>query len=319
MMITRRLLAGTIALLALSVTVRAEYPDHPVTMIVPLAAGGGTDVAARIVAKYLETEINGPVVVLNKTGAAGEIGLTALATARPDGYTIGIVNTPGIISIPLERKTRFDINSFQFLVATTYDPVTISVLDTSPIKSVPDLIAKAKKDPGGITVGTQGAGSVGDIAIRFLEHAANIKLQPIPYTGSSSTRASLLSGDINAVAITLGEALAFSEGGRTWRVLAVMAPERNLLAPSIPTFKEFGYDLDHGSLRGFAGPKGMPEEVVRKLTEGLHKVVDNPEFVERSLKTFQPVKFVNAEEYMKLLHDADQRLRALWAVNPWNR
>jgi tripartite-type tricarboxylate transporter receptor subunit TctC len=319
MMITRRLLAGTIALLALSVTARAEYPDHPVTMIVPLAAGGGTDVAARIVAKYLETEINGPVVVLNKTGAAGEIGLTALATAQPDGYTIGIVNTPGIISIPLERKTRFDINSFQFLAATTYDPVTISVLDTSPIKSVPDLIAKAKKDPGGITIGTQGAGSVGDIAIRFLEHAANIKLQPIPYTGSSSTRASLLSGDINAVAITLGEALAFSEGGRTWRVLAVMAPERNPLAPSIPTFKEFGYDLDHGSLRGFAGPKGMPEEVVRKLTEGLHKVVDNPEFVERSLKTFQPVKFVNAEEYMKLLHDADQRLRALWAVNPWNR
>lgn len=296
----------------------AEYPTRPITMIVPLAAGGGTDISARTMAKYLEKELNGHVVVINKPGAAGAIGLAELAKADPDGYTLGIVNTPGIVSIPVERDAGFTMDSFTFLAATTYDPGTISVRSDGPFKTLADFIAEAKKRPGEVTVATQGPGSAGHIAVLMLEKAAGIDLKPVPYTGSANNRNALLSNEVDAVAVNFGEAISFSQG-TPWRILGVMAPKRNPLNNQIPTFAEAGYALQSGSLRGFAGPKGMPPEVVEKLTLALRKIGNDPKFIETSSNTFQPPIYLEGKDYVAELRQTDQTLKKVWAETPWRQ
>lgn len=296
----------------------AQYPNRPITMLVPLAAGGGTDISARTVARSLEKEIGGHIAVINKTGAAGAIALAELARSKPDGYTLGIINTPGIVSLPIEREPGFTIDSFEFLAATTYDPCTISVLSTGPYTTAADFIADAKKRPGEVTVGTQGVGSTGHIAVLMLEEAAGIKLKSVPFTGSSTARNALLSGEISAVAVTFGEAMAYSKG-TPWATLAVMAPKRNPLDPSIPTFAELGYPVDTGSLRGFGGPKGMPPEVTGKLGDALRKIANDPDFVAVSNQTFQPPIYLAGNDYISALRATDAKLRTLWKSNPWSR
>jgi len=309
------------ALAALSSTLsaaRADYPAHPITLIVPLSAGGGTDISARTMAKYLEKELDGHVVVVNKPGASGAIGLAEVARAKPDGYTLGIINTPGIVSIPIERDPGFSLDSFEFLAATTYDPGTISVRSDGPFNTLVDFVAEAKKRPGELTVATQGAGSAGHLAVLMLEKLAGIKLRPVPYGGSADNRNALLSGEVDAVAVNFGEALSFSQG-TPWRILGVMSEKRNPLNEKIPTFAESGYALQSGSLRGFAGPKGMPPEVVEKLTLALRKIGNDPEFIATAGKSFQPPIYLESKDYVAALHRTQSNLQKLWADTPWRK
>lgn len=309
------------ALITLCVTVpvaKAAYPERPITMIVALAAGGGTDISARTVAKYLETELGGHIVVINKTGASGAIGLAELAKSAPDGYTLGIINTPGIVSIPIERNAGFNVNSFDFLAATTYDPGTISVRADGPFKTLADFVAEAKKRPGEVTVATQGVGSAGHIAVLMLEAAAGIDLKPIPFTGSSNSRNALLANEVDAVAVNFGEAVSFSQG-TSWRILGIMADKRNPIDATVPTFSEAGYPIQTGSLRGFAGPKGMPPEVVEKLTLALRKIGNDPDFINASNKTFQPAIYLEGKDYVAELHKTEKDLKTLWATTPWRQ
>lgn len=309
---------GLMTALGLSTTAAtAQYPtERPITLVVPFAAGGGTDVTGRTIARFLEQEIGGNIVVVNRPGAGGEIGLTEVAEAKPDGYTIGLINTPGIVTIPIERETRFDLNSFDFIAGVVEDPATISVLESSEIKTIEDLVAEAQKRLGEITVGTQGIGSAGHISLLLLEQAAGVSFRPIPFAGAAPARTSLLSGEIEATTANLGEALTFAEGN-PWRILGVMSPERSPMSPELPTFKEAGYDIIGGSLRGLGGPKGLPQDVITTLAEGLDRVVANPEFQKVAKDTNQPLRYVPHDEYVSFLEQANEMHRELWAVKPW--
>lgn len=318
MTLSRRhlVLAGLLAFAA--TPAQAEYPERPITLIVPFAAGGGTDISARTIAQYLEKEINGRIVVVNKPGAAGEIGLAEVAGAKRDGYTLGIINTPGIVTIPIERKARFSFGSFDFIAAVVDDPGTISVLDDNPIKTVADLVAEARKRPGEVSVGTQGVGSAGHISLLLLEQVTGVRLKPIPFTGASTSRNALLAGEIQATTANLGEALTFAKG-QPWRILGVMAKERSPMSPDLPTFAELGYDIEAGSLRGIGGPKGLPAEVVKKLSDGLGRVVQNDRFRETAKATFQPLRFLPTSDYVATLTEADGQFQKLWKTKPWNQ
>ena len=295
----------------------AEYPEEPITIVVPFSAGGGTDTTARTVARFLEPEIGGPVVVVNRPGASGEIGLTEVATAEPDGYTLGIINTPGIVTIPIERETRFTVDSFDFLAGVVEDPATINVLESSEIETIEDLIAAARERPGEITVGTQGVGSAGHISLLLLEQAADVTFRPIPFAGAAPASTALLSGDIEATTANLGEALTFRDGN-PWRILGVMSPVRSPMDEELPTFAEAGYDIIGGSIRGFGGPSGMPDDVLEKLSAALDRVVANPEFQKVAADTNQPLRYVPRDEYLEILAKSDEAHRALWAAKPWN-
>ena len=313
----RGLLAGVGAMVLAPHLARAAWPERPLQLIVPFAAGGGTDISARTMAQFLERELGQPVVVQNRPGAGGEIGLSAIADARPDGYTIGIINTPGIVTIPIERSPRWSLASFTFIAGVVEDPTTFAVHPESPMRSIADLVAAAKAKPGEVTVGTQGVGSAGHISALLLEQAAGIRFECVSYAGSAPAAVALMRRDIQVTTASLGESLTFAQQ-QPWRVLGLMSSTRSEFAPDLPTFKEAGYDISGGSLRGIGAPRGLPPDVVRRLSSAIVAVLRHPEFREASARTFQPLRFLESAEYVAYLQNADAAHRALWRVRPWN-
>ena len=316
---TRRAAVGA-ALLALAAPrlARAAWPERPITLIVPFAAGGGTDISARVLAQYLERELGQPVVVQNRPGAGGAIGLAAVAASRPDGYTIGIINTPGIVTIPIERNPGWTMESFTFIAGVVDDPATIAVHRETPIRSIADLIAAARREPGRVTVGTQGVGSAGHISLLLLEEAAGVRFEPVAYAGAAPAAVALLRREIQATTANLGESLTFARQ-QPWRTLGVMSAERSPMAPELPTFKEVGYDIRGGSLRGIGGPRGLPAEVVERLSAAIDRIVADAEFRATSERTFQPLRYLGSSDYLAYLREADAMHRALWQIRPWNQ
>jgi tripartite-type tricarboxylate transporter receptor subunit TctC len=313
----RGLLAGVGAMVAAPHLARAAWPERPLQLIVPFAAGGGTDISARTMARFLERELGQPVVVQNRPGAGGEIGLSAISDARPDGYTIGIINTPGIVTIPIERSPRWSLASFTFIAGVVEDPTTFAVHPESPMRSIADLVAAARAKPGEVTIGTQGVGSAGHISALLLEQAAGIRFECVSYAGSAPAAVALMRRDIQVTTASLGESLTFAQQ-QPWRVLGLMSSTRSEFARDVPTFKEAGYDIRGGSLRGIGAPRGLAEDVVRRLSSAIGAVLRHLEFREASARTFQPLRFLDSAEYVEYLREADAAHRALWRLRPWN-
>ena len=312
------LLPSAAALLGAATPPAAAFPDRPITLVVPFAAGGGTDITARTVGKFLERALGQPVVVQNRVGAGGEIGLAAVAESRPDGYTIGIVNTPGVVTIPIERRARFSLDSFDFIAGVVEDPAAIIVLDRSPIRSIADLVAAAKREPGSITLGSAGIGSSGHIAMLLLEQATGASFTNVPFNGISVAVTSMLGGQISGSTINLGEAFAVT-AGQPVRVLGVMAARRMPFAPDLPTFAEAGYPIEGGSIRSFAGPRGLPADVLARYEAAFARLMQDPEFLEDARRTTQPLGFRPRAELVAALRESDRIHRELWSRRPWNQ
>lgn len=313
----RLLLCALGLLLAAAPSARA-FPDRPITLIVPFAAGGGTDITARTVAKFLEKEFAQPVVVQNRTGAGGEIGMAAVAEARPDGHTIGIINTPGVVTIPIERRARFALDSFDFIAGVVEDPASIIVLDRSPIRSIADLVAAARREPGGITLGSAGVGSSGHIAMLILGQAAGVEFTNVPFSGTSVAVTNVLGGQISGTTSNIGEAFAMTSG-QPVRILGVMASQRMAMAPEIPTFAEAGFPVEGGSIRSFGAPRGLPPAVLARYEAAFAKLMQDAEFLENARRTSQPLRYRPRAELITALAEADRIHRALWAQKPWNQ
>lgn len=294
------------------------FPDRAITIVVPFAAGGGTDITARTVGKFLERQLGQPVVVQNRTGAGGEIGMAAVAEARPDGYTLGIINTPGVVTIPIERRARFSLQSFDFIAGVVEDPASIIVLERSPIRSIADLVAAARANPGGITLGSAGIGSSGHIAMLLLEQAAGIQFTNVPFSGTSVAVTNMLGGQIAGTTSNIGEAFAMT-AGQPVRILGVMARRRMAFAPDLPTFAEAGYPIEAGSIRSFGAPRGVPAAVLARYEEAFAKLMQDGEFLEDARRTTQPLNFRPRAELVAALRESDRVHRELWAKKPWNQ
>jgi len=323
---TRRAAAGLIAglgaaaLLAPRRARAATWPQRPVQIVVPFGAGGGTDMTARLLARFLDRHTGGkPVVVVNRAGAGGEVGMAAVAEAAPDGHTLCILNTPNVLTIPIERRARFRLDSFTLIANLVDDPGTLSVHGSSPIRSIADLIAAAKARPGALTYGTAGVGSAGHIAMLLVGRAAGIEGTHVPFNGSAAVANALLGRQIDVATANLGEALGFARGSSDWRVLGVMAHARMDAAPEVPTFAEAGIPVQTGSLRGLGAPRGTPPAVVAAITRALDAVMADPEYRTAMRDASQAIRYVKGAEYEALLRGMEGELRSLWAATPWNR
>lgn len=297
----------------------AGYPDKVINLIVAFPAGGGTDLVARALVPYLQKNLGGAtIVVLNRPGAGGGIGFAALASAPPDGYTIGFINTPNVLTIPIERKATFTWQSFDLLGNVVDDPGNFAVHADSEFKSLAQLVAYAKAKPGDVTVGTTGTGSDDHLAMLTFEKAAGIKMTHIPFKGASDVRTALAGKQITVGAINIGEALQFAKGGVPLRNLGVMSATRTSLAPDVPTFKEQGFDVDFASLRGLAAPKGLPSDIRDRLVKAVEQAVADPEFqATATQKLFAPIRYLPPAKYEAELRDGDAQFRKLWKELPW--
>jgi tripartite-type tricarboxylate transporter receptor subunit TctC len=314
----RRALCALIALLPLA-GLAQQYPDRPINLIVAYPPGGGTDLIARAIAPYIEKNLGGNarIVIVNRAGAGGEIGFAALAASAPDGYTIGFVNTPPLLTIPIERQAQFNWQRFDYLGNIIDDPCNFSVHADSEIRDLKGLAAYAKANPGAVTVGTTGIGSDDHLAMLFFERAAGVKLRHIPFKGSADVRSAIAGKQIMVAAINIGEALQYQKGGTPLRHLVQMSPARTNLAPDLPTAREQGYDIEMSSLRGIVGPRGLPPEIRDRLAKAIATSVADPEFQAKSAQFFSPLRYLAPAQYEALVKEADTTYKALWKELPW--
>ena len=297
----------------------AQYPDKVINVIVAYPPGGGTDLVARAIAPYIEKNLGGGarLAVVNRAGAGGEIGFAALANSPADGYTIGFVNTPPLLTIPIERPAQFSWQRFEYLGNIIDDPCNFSVHADTDIKDLKQLAAYARANPGAVTVGTTGIGSDDHLAMLMFERAAGVKMRHIPFKGSADVRAAIAGKQIMIAAINIGEALGYQKGGTPLRNLVQMSPARTNLAPELATAREQGYDIELSSLRGMVGPKGMPPEIRERLARAIERAAADPEFQAKAAQFFAPMRYLAPAQYEALVRDADVTYRALWKELPW--
>ena len=308
-----------LAALAWSAGAQAQYPNKPITMIIAYVPGGGTDLVGRLIAPYIEKYLgnNARIVISNKSGAGGGIGFAELSRAAPDGYTIGFLNTPNLISIPIERPSTFHWKEYDLIGNLIDDPGAFAVQTSSDFKTLKDLVVYAKANPGKVTVGSTGVGSDDHLAMLFFEKAAGVKLTHVPYKGSGETRGALVSGQLVVGAINVGEALAYIKGGSPIRMLGQMSLKRTVLAPNIPTFAEQGYSMESASLRGLAAPKGLPPEIRERLVKAVAQAASDPDYIKKAGELFAPIRYLAPPAYAKELADNEKMLQQLWKDMPW--
>jgi len=298
----------------------AAYPEKPITLIVAYSPGGGTDLVARAIAPFLEKHIGGGarIVILNRAGAGGEIGFAAIANAAPDGYTIGFVNTPPLMTIPIERNAQFGgPQRFELLGNIIDDPCNFAVHADLPIRDLKELAAYARANPGKVTVGSTGIGSDDHLVMLMFERAAGVKMTHIPYKGSADVRAAILSGQLTVAAMNVGEALQSIRGGAPMRNIGQFAPARSSLAPDLPTAREQGFDIVLSSLRGMAAPKGMPADIRDRLVKAVASAAADPEFQAQATKFFAPLRFLTPAQFEAEIREGEAAFRQLWKELPW--
>ncbi len=298
----------------------AAYPEQPIKMIVAYGAGGGTDIIARVMARYIEKHLgnDAKVVVVNRAGAGGAIGFTELANAQPDGYTIGFINTPNVLTIPIERKSNFHWQKYDLLGNAVDDPGNFSVHADSPIKNLADLAAFAKANPEQVTVGTTGVGSDDHLAMLMFQRTAGVKMTHVPFKGAAEVHQAIAGKQITVAAMNIGEALQYAKGGTPMRNLGQMSKARTTLAPGLPTFKEQGYDIVLASLRGVAAPQGLQPAVREQLVRAVERTMADPQFQAQAASYFAPLRYLAPSPYQAELRDAENSFLQLWKELPWS-
>jgi tripartite-type tricarboxylate transporter receptor subunit TctC len=293
-----------------------RYPDRPIELIVGFSAGGGTDVTARTFARFLEKELGGSVVVNNRAGASGEIGLAYVARARPDGHTLGITNMPGLVSLPIERRTpQFALDDFEYVANLVSDPSAFSVPAASPIRDFADLVAKAKQAPDTISFGSTGVGTDEHLALVMFQAASGARLIHVPFPGAGPMRTAVLGNQVEVAGLNVGEVAGSPAGVR---MLVQGGETRSPFAPGVPTFKQAGFDVTMSSERGIVLAKSTPADVVARLREATAKVAADPAFQEQCRVQFTEMDYLDGPAWRVRLSEADRRFRQMWQRQPWS-
>ena len=289
----RKIIAAMTALLALGAQAQ-EYPTRPITMIVPFPPGGVADIVGRPLAATMEKSLGKPIVVVNRPGAGGAVGMTAVAKADPDGYTILMaLSSISIfpVSDPLQGKAApYQISDFVPIALVTADPTVLVVSASSPYKTVADFVAAAKADPGKINYSSSGIFGTLHVAMEMFAGAAGIKLFHVPYQGGGPAVRALLSGEVQALASGPAAAVGQIQAGKM-RALAGWGAKRLDLMPELPTFKELGYkDVEFYIWSGVVAPASTPPAAQHKLRAAVRAAVADPQFAGAMAKEYAKAK-----------------------------
>lgn len=285
------------------------YPGKPITMVVPFPPGGVADIVARPAADAMGRMLKQPVIIENKAGAGGGIGMGYVAKAKPDGYTIMLALSS--ISILPEadkvtgRPPLFQLNQFVPIARLTADPTVLAVRADSPWKTVQEFVADAKKRPGVISFGSSGNYGTMHMPMEMFAQSAGIKLLHVPYTGAGPAVVSLLGGNIDAVASGPSTVIPHVKAGKL-RVLASWGDKRLASLPEVPTLHESGFDAVFFQWAAVFAPAGTPEPIVTKLRDAARAAANDPAFIASLGSVQTPVQYLDAPE-MQMFWEADAK------------
>jgi tripartite-type tricarboxylate transporter receptor subunit TctC len=291
---------------------QGAYPNRPITLVVPWGAGGGTDATARIVASLLERDFGQPVNVVNRTGGSGVVGHSAIATAAPDGYTIGMI-TVEITMMHHQGLTELNPKSYTPLALMNEDPPGVQVNAASPYKNAKELADAIKAaPPGKFKASGTGQGGIWHLALIGMLQAMGLKpdhVAWVPSNGAAPAMQDLAAGGIDLVTCSVPEAKALIDAGKA-RSLAIMASARNEAFKDVPTLKEAaGIDYSVGAWRGIAAPLGMDAANVAKLVGALKKANDAKEFREFMANRGFGVKWADPADFATFMANGDAAMK----------
>ena len=294
----------------------AEWPnDRPIQMIVAFAPGGSTDVMARAMEPYLEKRLGADIVIENRPGASGEIAYTALAKSKPDGYTFSYINTPGFLSMQVQRELGYDPADIKPIARIVDDPTAIVVPADSQIQTLKDYVEAAKASPGAVSYGSSGIGTDDHLAILLLGTAAGAQFTHIPFNGAGETRTAVLGSQVNGGGLNVSEFAGNDTSGL--RMIAHFGQSRAPQVPDVQTAAEQGYQVFMTSERGIAAPRATPEDISAKFAEAVKATIDDPEFQAQAKQLALPLAYLSGPEWEAQMPARLEEFRKIWASTPW--
>ena len=313
---TLHMLTGLAALiLAVPTFAQETYPSRPIRLVVPYAPGGVSDITGRIVAQKMTELLGQPMVVENRAGAGGMLGTGAVAKSPPDGYTIVLSSLSAYAIGPkLVKQPLYDpVADFTPIAAVALSPTILTINTALPFQSLKELIAYGKANPGKLSYGSSGIGSVAHISAEMLRASTGIELVHIPYKSAALAYPDMISGNVSMVFDALPSAIQHIKSGKA-RPLAMMSDRRASLVPEVPTFAEAGYP--EATLRlwvGLHGPAGLPAPIVQKLNETAARAVAAPDVRERFTAVGADAYSVSPREFAEMVRADVERLGKMMA------
>jgi tripartite-type tricarboxylate transporter receptor subunit TctC len=315
----RRFLGAAAGAAALSVVghrpgFAQEFPARGILVIVPYAAGGGSDVSARLLARDLEPILGKSVTVENRAGGGGWLGWGFLAASKPDGYTIGYINAPSMFAGYLDKQSggsrRENLESFTPLINHVTDYNMWAVKPDSKFRTVKDVIDEAKHRPGTITLNGGGHGTDDHIAVLGIGANNGASFQMVHFRGTPEGKTQVLGGNIEVYACNVSEGAEDVKAGVV-RAIGVMSPERSKFIPNAPTFREQGFNEVWSVSRGIAAPAGLPPDVEAALIAALEKTIRSPEHRAKAEALSLDPAIIKGADYAKFLKDNEQATKKL--------
>jgi tripartite-type tricarboxylate transporter receptor subunit TctC len=298
----------------------AAWPnDKTIEVVVGFAPGGGTDLMARKLLPFVQKRLGGNVqfIVVNKPGASGDIANGYVAKAKPDGYTLAVVNVPGFLYLPMSRKTQYQASGFQLIARVVDDPTVLIARSDGTLKSLQTVVAVSKQRPGAVSVGHNGDGTNGDLAIQMLESAVRIQLNPVAYKGTGPQKIDVLGGSLQLGTVSAGEIPELHKGG-TAKVIAVaqFTAKRSAALPNVPTAAEAGYKVLMSSERGFGAPHGTDAAIVARLDKAIAESLKDPAFIANASADAPVLSYLSGPQWQKSLEQNAQLLKQIAASRP---
>jgi len=257
--------------------VAAAYPERPIKLVVPFPSGGGTDIVARKLAQELTAELKQTVIVENRSGASGNIGAASVARSAADGYTVMMTAAPFAIAPALFKDLGFHpVKDFTAITQIATVPLLVVTRPQSPLNTMADLVAAARRQGADVTYATFGVGSPPHLVGEKIQQLAGVKMRQIPYKGGQAALSEILSGDITVGILDVVSMAPLVKAGRL-KALAITGPVRSPELPGIPTLSQQGLSFDAVGWYGLFGPAGMPPAAVRTLNAAVNKVLATPD------------------------------------------
>ena len=309
----RDLVVLLVCVLAMPLIAQAQdFPTRPINVVAPFPPGGQADLMARPTAAAMEKILKSPVVVVNKTGAAGAVGMAFVANSKPDGYTL-LMALSSISIIPeadklFDRKPAYTMDQLVPIALVSADPTILVCRSERPWKSVKELVEDAKKRPEGISYSSSGIYGTLHMAMEMLIHSAGIKMKHVPYGGAAPALTALLGGHVDCMASGPAVVLPHIKAGKL-RPLAGWGEKRLAVLPELPTLKELGYDAEFYIWAGMFAPKGTPEPIMKKLRDTVRAAMQDPDFKAALDKMETPIAYLDAPEFQKFW-DKDAKMLA---------
>ena len=297
-----------VGLIGLWGTVEAAFPERDITLVVPWAAGGGTDTLARTLVKNGKKYFGVNINVVNRVGGTGVVGMDSVVKARADGYTVGVI-TFNLSTYRLLAQSDLSYRDFDLIALLNRSQAGLSVKADSQFKTLKDLVEYAKANPGVVTVGHSGPAGAWHLAAAAIAHNHGLKFTFVPFDGAAPTRTALVGGHISVCASGMDEVLQFYQTKQV-RILAANSPTRHPAFPDVPTMAEAGFPIENPIFdwRGLGAPKGTPPDVLKVLREGFKNATEDPDYIALMDKLALPRTYLDYDKFEEFLIGMEKSL-----------